>query len=397
MENHLKDHRKICATHTEIKTKKESGNKKMNLTNMNFLKNILSNDADELGQMIKEYSEKLIDKGLMMRRKDLRKKDTIDLRQVLIYEGSKTYEEFCQSRTKDTDTAIAPISPPISEELLKFMISQSWYCLIPCFNEGIIQINKNRYLYYKILNIDTTQNTLELMIQDYSCMRNFWESCTQISMCFDFSNIQNDTNTKELQKQLTNPEKHTAFATIISKMTTNVRTTNEITPEKRYRQIPYDELKWNTHQQHLWENIIIKNASKIEQRNTQKYKRSQTIMLGMLFLQMIVLSNFMLYQHKPKAIRQNKQTQKRITVADKNSTQPQKITRTVGGIRMTSVKPPKLPTQETVIHYKTATWKARGGVRRMKNGKLVPFKECTKHRKCLQHTDTTPQSIIKFK
>ena len=32
----------------------------------------------------------------------------------------------------------------------------------------------------------------------------------------------------------------------------------------------------------------------------------------------------------------------------------------------------------------------------MKNGKIVPFKESVKHRKCLQKQDDIPQAVIKF-
>lgn len=75
-----------------------------------------------------------------------------------------------------------------------------------------------------------------------------------------------------------------------------------------------------------------------------------------------------------------------------------KIVRTVGGIKMTSPKPPRLPSSDSVIHYKTAVWTARGGVRRMKNGKLVPFKESVRHRKCLQkEDDQVPQTTIRLK
>lgn len=75
-----------------------------------------------------------------------------------------------------------------------------------------------------------------------------------------------------------------------------------------------------------------------------------------------------------------------------------KIVRTVGGIKMTSPKPPRLPSADSVIHYKTVVWTARGGVRRMKNGKLVPFKESVRHRKCLQKVDDqVPQTTIRLK
>ena len=62
-----------------------------------------------------------------------------------------------------------------------------------------------------------------------------------------------------------------------------------------------------------------------------------------------------------------------------------RLVRTVGtALKITSEKPPKQPTPATVIKYKTPVWTARGGVRRLKSGKLVPFKESVRHRKCLQ-------------
>ena len=66
---------------------------------------------------------------------------------------------------------------------------------------------------------------------------------------------------------------------------------------------------------------------------------------------------------------------------------------------MTPEKPPRMPSKESVIKYKTAVWIARGGIRHMKNGKLVPFRESVRHRKCLQSdaNDDIPATKIIMK
>lgn len=108
-----------------------------------------------------------------------------------------------------------------------------------------------------------------------------------------------------------------------------------------------------------------------------------------IFLTATALSNQILAANKPKAVRSKKSNQntERKIVADEQKEIPKRIVRNVGPIQIKSEKVPKVPTKETVIHYKVASWKVRGGLRHYKNGKVVPFKPCVKHRKCLKQND----------
>ena len=119
------------------------------------------------------------------------------------------------------------------------------------------------------------------------------------------------------------------------------------------------------------------------------------------FSNLIVVANYELWLNKPKAIREKKaeekQHVKKTSVADEAASQPKKLTRVVGGIKMQSAKVPRFPTKESVVHYKTAVWKARGGVRRMKDGRLIPFKESVRHRKCLQKDNDVPANHLILK
>ena len=67
--------------------------------------------------------------------------------------------------------------------------------------------------------------------------------------------------------------------------------------------------------------------------------------------------------------------------------------RTVGGLCITSKDIPKMPTHKTVMRYKVASWKTRGFIRTLPNGKKVHVRESVHHRKCLQDTTTAPVTI----
>lgn len=82
---------------------------------------------------------------------------------------------------------------------------------------------------------------------------------------------------------------------------------------------------------------------------------------------------------------------------------PERRVRTIGVIKVTSADIPRKATMDTIRKYKVAVWKARGGIRRMKDGRLIPFKECIKHRKALEGTpfaeqnQTPAQTILRLK
>lgn len=358
----------------------------------NLPKNSLTDVSNEAHEMLKEYNFKLIDKNYAIKRSELRKKDTIDLRNILTYQNksyeNKTIEEYAL--------------PDIRFHTLpsEFLVNNYWYCLIPCFNEGVMQLNEARYIYYKILNIDTIQNKLDIQIKDYLRMDNIWQISVHTTIHYDFNNPQFKQDMNVLFNLITNDDNHLANE-IISRLFTDiiinhVTHDNDMNFAEIYRLIPYDEMHWSESQINIWENLIIHYAEDSKQKIRETGSTAEEALIK-IFIYATLLSNQILSENKPKAVRNsNKTTSKRTIVTETNSKQPKKLVRTVGNIYMSSVKPPKLPTEETVIHYKTAVWKSRGGVRHMKNGKIVPFKESIKHRKCLQQTNDIPQSIIKF-
>ena len=79
--------------------------------------------------------------------------------------------------------------------------------------------------------------------------------------------------------------------------------------------------------------------------------------------------------NKPKAVRKKSagNAVKKTAVSDISESMPKRIVRNVGSMKISSEKVPKVPSPETVTHYKVAVWKARGGIRHYKNGKVTTF------------------------
>lgn len=338
-----------------------------------FIQQLMHNDtsnifnSDTLKSLNIEYNEKLVEHNYGFSRKELKTKDIINLISVCKYnESTDSYIP------KNTAMPIVHHTD-IDKEYYK---TYNWLSYIPCFQEGVYRTNIGRYVYFKIQNINIDEKSVTIFIQDYTYNNGIWHIGVSGTVTY----------------------KCNPMATFDDYIPTNMITTmtNITLFHDLYTKISYKELQWSKNQINLWENTIIKNSdivvNELQQQNTDNFKE-----LTKYFQHFTILSNQLLYQHKPKAIRETKEQklkrQRKIINAEET---PRKITRTVGPIKMTSTKIPKYPTNETIIHYKTAVWKCRGGVRRLKSGKLVPFKESIHHRRCLTNDTNTPQIEIKF-
>lgn len=102
---------------------------------------------------------------------------------------------------------------------------------------------------------------------------------------------------------------------------------------------------------------------------------------------------YMLYANKPVIQQEPKEKDQPVSVVDgqtsgtkdagESKPLPKRRTRTVDMITVKSIKQPKRATPDTVRKWKVATWKARGGIRHMKDRRMIPFRECVKRRKAL--------------
>ena len=117
---------------------------------------------------------------------------------------------------------------------------------------------------------------------------------------------------------------------------------------------------------------------------------------GISFLYSVSEANYMLSRNKPVA--QRKTHNKSVMVRDENAKKPKRqIIRAVGGIKIKSVKIPKVPSEDSVRKYKVSVWNKRGHVRHYKSGKTVYIRQTICKRKCFDNNGVPLQTVIDIK
>lgn len=309
---------------------------------------------ERLPALLEIYNKSLAKNKIGMSEAELLALNKIDIRNICPAPGKKNCE--------------IPniLAEPLSNEETKFANDNEVFSKIPCYDKGVLQINRHRYIYYKILNLDLTNKTMEIFIQDYFKDCDIWQIGISLTIDYDLSNMQYR---------------------------------NVVTYPALYRLLSPNDFDWSDVDKLFWK-INIENAEKLQKTIEQKgYDMAES--LTVTFTKAIIKANYMLSLYKPSRGKNPNKTKsaKRKIVTNANTPQPTKLVRTVGPITFQSEKPPKQPSDETVIHYKTASWTARAHTRTYKTGKTVWIKESVHKRKCLQDNNNTntPQNIIQFK
>lgn len=329
-------------------------------------------------ELLREYNDALLCAGIAMSRAEIKTKNRIDLRGLCTYEKYKGKADE-KNRIPDIDG---------KRLMSEFLYSNYWYCYIPCFSEGVLQLNTDRYVYWKVAKVDTTENAMDVFICDYNRIGGVWQMGVSTDVHYRFWDVD-----KVRERYTVDTVRYVTVSGGVNVQLDNCREYSKI-----YRLLPMDSFSWSEKEREIW-NKFIANAEADEKQNLSLKGSNSCYELSKIFTHFVMLSNQELWLNKPKAVRSGRSTSETVRktkVGERKDVK--KIVRTVGGIKMTSPKPPRLPSADSVIHYKTAVWTARGGVRRMKNGKLVPFKESVRHRKCLQkEDDQVPQTTIRLK
>lgn len=329
-------------------------------------------------ELLREYNDALLCAGIAMSRAEIKTKNRIDLRGLCTYEKYKGKADE-KNRIPDIDG---------KRLMSEFLYSNYWYCYIPCFSEGAIQLNTDRYVYWKVAKVDTTEGAMDVFICDYNRIGSVWQMGVSTDVHYQFWDAD-----KVRERYTVDTVRYVTVSGGVNVQLDNCREYSKI-----YRLLPMDSFSWSEKEREIW-NKFIANAEADEKQNLSLKGSNSCYELSKIFTHFVMLSNQELWLNKPKAVRSGRSTSETVRktkVGERKDVK--KIVRTVGGIKMTSPKPPRLPSADSIIHYKTAVWTARGGVRRMKNGKLVPFKESVRHRKCLQKVDDqVPQTTIRLK
>ena len=315
-----------------------------------------------LDEMLRDYNELLPKHGYGMTREDIEKLDLVDMRHI----AKHTPEGWRAPGLDDID----------EDGYFRYIDdSDMYYRSIPCFSTGVLRVNENRYIYWDLRSLEITDRKLTVYLMDYTYVSDVW--CPgvsgEIGLQVDEDNIAATMSFDEDAIWL--------YSRI-------------------YKQLKLKTLGWDYKDMQLWKNVVVKSAKQQEYKLKTQHNTNNVADLGKLFFQYISYLNHCLSLHKPKASRKTgaKPSGSR-TIELSPGDPPEKIVRMVGMIAVKSTKPPRQPTPQTVVKYRVASWKARGGLRHLKSGKVVPFKESIRHRKCLldktgDSSNNVPQSVI---
>lgn len=322
------------------------------------------NQAEIMKEMVIKHMEYLINKGAAHKFSDLMKLDMIDLRDALHYEHSISPTLMSEDVRLPEELDWAWMPKDLPEKL-------HGYGLIPCIQKGSFRINRHRFLYFDVKEVNVPEDFFVAFVRDYSRMNGSWQTGVEVE--FRVNGISG-----------TNINIFTGNIEIISK-----RGNCEI-----YRDIP-DNFINDSMSKEIWQ-LVISNAD-YARSEREKHAGNEFADIINLFCAMSYLSNYILMLNRPKAVRKKfaRNTVKKTVTSDIPEDTPKRIVRNVGGMRISSEKVPKVPSPETVTHYKVAVWKARGGIRHYKNGKVTTFAPCIKHRQCLKKSDdnTAPVTL----
>lgn len=341
---------------------------------LNISENILSKEPyanksrtkliKQLIRLTAEYTKTLHRLGIAKTKQELLNADIIDIRGL--YPGSS-----------DFDLKI----PLTTEDEKAYINDTGWVVFIPCFAEGVIHLTDNRYWDYKIMEMDSDQQMYRVLIREYLNVNNVWEMSVTAFARIYFSDMTQCTDKVHIEFTIDENDK---YCSVDHKML--------------YSALSRKKLKWSKDDYRLWKDIIIPYADKITKDFKSKNKTAYGE-LTRLFVNIIMHINYTM--HMNKMSRPQKPTHHKTVTADtkivvNKQSQPERLTRTVGGIVIKSEKPARVPTEKSIIRYTMASWNTRGFIRHYKSGKTVYVKPSVHHRHCLNdnETDNRPKQTI---
>ena len=333
------------------------------LTNAYMQKHKVLYDNERKRELVKEYNRLLIDIGYGLSRSALKKENIVDMRAAFV------------ETTEPTDM-LTIMKPELENDFGMWCKNTDlFYATIPCFTSGVLHINKNRYIYWELKNVDITDKSMSVYLMDYMARDGYWQP--GVSGTINISGV--TTNDDDVRMDIKTGHDEMLFSKI-------------------YKSIPYSELHWSKSDINIWEEVVIPFAilteGELESRGTNNLCE-----LCRHFIYDIVILNYFLNKEKPKAKRKYKKAKSDVgMLAESNIVADNRVTRTIGVISVKSEKVPKESTEKTVSKYKVASWRTRGHMRQLKSGKQIYIKESIHKRKCLNiESEVDPKTTIKLR
>lgn len=355
-------------------------------------KNISHRDMELYRLLCREYNRKLIDIGFGMKRSVFKKLDFIDLKALPVTRNGDNIQMPSFNITSDKDY-VAYFTKLFLDSTADDVLDNALCLLIPPFTEFGFCFSSTRYVYMKVNEIDMVEHTMNITIQDYT-----------VNMSLSSTAVWTAGTKCNAQISISHEQDAPAFSP--NSYVVTITALDAVNPHDINNIIPLSEMGWDNKSKELW-HIMDEHYSKKVMDILAETGRSSYIELVRYVLLSCAISNYMLYVNKPVIQREPKEKDQPASTADgqmpgtkdagESKPLPKRRTRTVGMITVKSTKPPKRATPDTVRKWKVATWKARGGIRHMKDGRMIPFRECVKHRKALSGQPDTGMLPVTLK
>lgn len=316
-----------------------------------------------LDDLIVQYNRARVDLGLSMSRRELKNLDIVDTRNLILDENNS-----------DTWT-----TPParLTETEYGYGFDEYWYCFIPCFEEGVYHVNADRYIYWRVANIDMENNSVTVFIHDYVAYPGTgWDPGVSGTVKLDFK------PPAMIKMEIDDFRCLPITITILD---------GEQDFEQIYTAIDPGILGWTKEQIQTWRQTVVDFAREVAKQAKQKTDKSNLQCLIDLFLSYTIKVNCALSAHK---ISRSKaapgQSPAPGKPAEGKTPAAGRRIRTIGPLVITSGAIPRPGRRSAAVQYKTPSWNTRGHLRTCKSGKKVYVRACVHHRRCMEQDPNTP-------
>lgn len=329
-------------------------------------------------------------KGIIMNEKDLLSLDTVD--------ASALFKEYIIRKENKENKSV---QLPIPGRLCRDDSGKPHICdavtegpainLIPCFEKGVLKVNKKRYIAWEIVRLDACGAEIDAGIRLYDYIKT---GTWQVNLIMDVA-VSDTFDNINGEKAYIKREKYYDTVSFLEMVESDL---HEM--EKRYR--------WGSGEKLILRESDIPYAKRYE-KNTEQFSEY----IPLIFFDTIAYVNMMLGRKKIKETRQKERTgdtengmettncnSGKTNEKQGGSDKPEKIVRKLyvdaGEISFKSDTKPRAAGRNTVRSYSMATWKRKGHLRVYKNGKTVYIKEQICHRKGLDGDGSgIPPKLIK--
>lgn len=345
---------------------------------------------ENLLNMAAQYMTALIESGYGMKKHGLLSLNMIDMRPVM---RPTTHKYDMPAANNAFKTRYEILNRPQSE--------RNFFEIVPCFSEGVCQINDDRYIHWNIKNIDATNQTMAIQIMTYAEYTGVWCPETSLTFFVEFDKTQNKLKVCAADGDVL---LHGHLSAVYGMYDEHMLAALGKKFPEVYAYAKPLNLNWTEKQKAIWSEQIIKPACKITKQQCDANTHNGIIVFH-IFIDCMTLLNQYLRTDKPKTTQKNSTEARQYTPKSQieiaaDAIQSDRIIRLVGDIPVHSTEIPKPPTPATVINYKTPAWTTRGHFRHYKSGKVVYIKETVRRRRCMQSSmakKSVPQTIVKFK